>query len=398
MWRAGFLMKMWLMNPRLALEFCARLAAVAIAGAAPLSCGADGTGLVPDCSFGSCDGPDSSDETGGHVGDAAAAPADGGASDSSDIGSRRSPLCAVTGCFPGFTQACLSAPPVDAGADDVANLQLDPEEGGDGADLGDAEDTAAPSFPDANPGLGDDASTIGSGGPSDAAPPVLLPDGYTSAYDGGGADGAALAEAGVSDVGNPSQSCYVSPSPTGVVASCALAGSGIAGSACADSGDCSISLACVQVDGAGVCRPFSCGLPPSCPSGSFYQLAPLVVGGTPLPATVVPVCTPNSPSCSLLATPSGCTSGKVCAVVGNDGETSCVTPGPAKRNESCDESTPCGDGLVCAIMTDKTQNRCLQLCHVDQSAAECPGGTCQGGNNAIPTGFGICVGDDPDAG
>jgi len=87
----------------------------------------------------------------------------------------------------------------------------------------------------------------------------------------------------------------------------------------------------------------------------------------------------------------------VCAVVGQ-GETSCVTPGPAKQNEWCDEGTGCGEGLVCALRPDKTQNRCLKLCHIDMGAAECPGGTCQGGNNAIPNGFGICVGDIADGG
>jgi len=116
----------------------------------------------------------------------------------------------------------------------------------------------------------------------------------------------------------------------------------------------------------------------------------------------VPVCVPIM-HCDLLKTPSVCMGGKVCAVVGSLGETSCVTPGTAKRDEQCDETTPCAEGLVCAMRPDKTQNRCLQLCHVTQGSQapaldECPGGACQGGNMALPMGFGICVGDSPDAG
>jgi hypothetical protein len=95
---------------------------------------------------------------------------------------------------------------------------------------------------------------------------------------------------------------------------------------------------------------------------------------------------------------SSCTAGKVCGVVGSQGETSCMTPGPANQNEWCDEATRCAAGLVCAMRPIKTQNKCLKICHVDAGAQECPGGTCQGGNNAFPTGFGICVGDNPDAG
>jgi hypothetical protein len=420
-------MKMSLMIPRLSVEFSARAAVVVLVCGALSACGADGAGLGDNCDNHACDSFDASID---YVSPDASTSSDGG--DAADIGSRRSPLCAVTGCFPGFAQACLGAPVVDAGTDDVITLHADPDEAGDEGDPGEAEeenedggvattDSMAPAIdaanvdvvaPDAG-ALGDEASLVdasmvdassivfdssapvdaGPTGPSDAA--VLVPfdapaDRMTSTADAGFVEAA-------SDAPLPTQSCYVSPAASGVVAACALAGTGVADDACSDSANCSISLACVQIDGAGICRPFSCGLPPSCPPGSFYQLAPLVVAGVPMSATVVPVCVRNIP-CGLLEAPSSCASGKVCAVVGNDGETSCVNPGPAKRNEYCDETTACGDGLVCAMRPDKTQNQCLQLCHVDQSATECPGGTCQGGNNAIPTGFGICVGDSPDGG
>jgi hypothetical protein len=366
--------------------------------AAETSCGADGFGLGDDCLGGGCLPIDASLDAGA-ASDASSA-VDVGTADGLEIGSRRSPLCAVSGCFPGFTDACGSAPPSgDTGGTEASNLEQGLEDGGDeGEDV--AEDAEAPAADAAM--VADDAiaavdvATDTVPAPTDAGPSLVAD--ARAVF-----EATAAAETSFSDSAPVAQqSCYVSPTATGVVASCAPAGPGMTGDACRDSRSCGMDLACVQIDGAGICRPFSCGLPPSCPPGSFYQLAPLLVTGAVLPNTVVPVCLPNI-ACSLLTTPRQCVNGKVCAVVGNGGETSCVTPGSAKRDEFCDESTACAEGLVCAIRPDKTQNRCLQLCHIDQNnrdqaIPECPGGTCQGGNMALPMGFGICVGDNPDAG
>jgi hypothetical protein len=371
--------------------------------AATTSCGADGFGLVADCSGGTCEPIDASLDA-GSLGEASTLPPADAARDGSEIGLGRSPLCAMSGCFPGLVTACVQTPLDDAGSDD-ATSQLDLPDGGDGGDedADDADDAATLPVSDAR-GSADDASIIVGG--NDALAPSIdansgdVPPGVDAPS---AADAMTSAEAAGSDAAVITHSCYVSPASNGgVVAACALAGPGGEGSACHDSRDCAAILACVQIDGAGVCRPFSCGLPPNCPLLSFYEVAPLIVAGVAIPGTVVPVCVP-AVHCNLLQTPSDCAGGKVCAVIGNMGETSCVTPGTAKRDEGCDEMTLCAEGLVCAMRPDKTQNRCLQLCHIDQGNAdqaltECPGGTCQGGNMALPAGFGICVGDNPDAG
>jgi hypothetical protein len=201
----------------------------------------------------------------------------------------------------------------------------------------------------------------------------------------------------VPEAGFVAQSCYVVPTASSVSAMCAPAGPEPVDGACRNSTDCNVLLACVQVDGTNRCETFSCGLHPSCSPGTYYAVKPLVVDGVARTATSVPVCLPNLP-CMLLQSPSVCVAGKVCAVVGSQGETSCVTPGSAKQNEWCDEANACAEGLVCAIRPDRSQDKCLKLCHIEQGATECPGGTCQGGNKAIPDGFGICVGDSADGG
>jgi hypothetical protein len=185
------------------------------------------------------------------------------------------------------------------------------------------------------------------------------------------------------------QSCYIKPGTTGVVTECAPVGATPAGSACNDSHECGAHLACVEVNQAAVCRPVSCGLPPTCLRETYYQEAPLRVNGFTRRDVNVPVCLPVD-HCTLLAQPNPCPSGKVCAVVGSEGETTCTEPGSAKVGEPCDDTSRCADGLLCS----KFSNQCVKICHVGlvDSGIECPTGTCQGGNRSLPDGFGICVG------
>src|SRR5262249_51709526 len=149
------------------------------------------------------------------------------------------------------------------------------------------EDTAAPAAPDAVAAASDAAIVVG----DDALLPILdasFGDVARATDARGGSDALTAAEAAVPDSPGVSQTCYVAPATSGgVVAVCATAGPGIAGSACRDSRDCASGLGCVQVDGAGLCESFSCGLPPSCLPHFFYQLEPLIVGGVAL-STVVP--------------------------------------------------------------------------------------------------------------
>jgi hypothetical protein len=206
----------------------------------------------------------------------------------------------------------------------------------------------------------------------------------------------ASADIGANDEPQVQKSCYVRPSitePVSPVSECAPAGQKGAGIACEDSSECDATLACVVVDGKPVCRKFSCALPPSCPAGSYYQLESLRVAGATVTDLKVPVCLPVD-QCLLTATPNPCPSARVCAVVGSEGDTTCIVPGTAKLGDPCDDLHFCAEGLVCS----KLKNQCLKLCRVAAGNTECPGGTCQGGNRSLPDGIGICVGTSPDAG
>ena len=102
---------------------------------------------------------------------------------------------------------------------------------------------------------------------------------------------------------------------------------------------------------------------------------------------LVPVCLPND-ACTLLAEVNPCPENEACTIVGSKGETSCATPGAGRQGDSCQDTNRCAAGLVCS----KFYNKCLKVCHLEASA-ECGSGACQGGNNSLPAGFGICVGD-----
>jgi hypothetical protein len=208
-----------------------------------------------------------------------------------------------------------------------------------------------------------------------------------SSPDSGARD--AARDVGTSDEPRIVQSCYIKPGATGVVTECAPIGAALIGSACNDSHECDALLACVEVDQRAVCRPVSCGLPPTCLKDTYYEEAPLRVNGVTRRDINVPVCLPVD-RCTLLAQPNPCPSGKVCAVVGSERETTCIEPGSKKVGETCDDTSRCAEGLLCS----KFSNQCVKICHVGlvDSGSECPTGTCQGGNRSLPDGFGICVG------
>jgi hypothetical protein len=294
-----------------------------------------------------------------------------------DAGMTRSPLCGAVGCFPGNPSACGATPEGD-GSTWFSHAEL-------------------PTAPMADDAAGDDAPDRSSVRPTDASDDVSHVDGAAPA-DATVADSAPPpGDAGAGDEPKVQRSCYVKPSTatpgSNVVAECAPVGQAGPGSACEDSTDCGALLACVDVGGKGTCRLFSCAIPALCPAGSFYQLESLRVSGVTMPDVQVPVCMPTD-HCDLSATPSSCAKGRVCAVVGGDGDTTCVVPGSAKLGDSCDDLHFCGEGLVCS----RQKNQCLKICRVAAGATECPGGTCQGGNRSLPDGFGICVGSNPDSG
>jgi hypothetical protein len=280
-----------------------------------------------------------------------------------DSGPSRSVLCGTSGCFPGNRSACGVNPSDAAGF-------YDP-------------------FADAD--AGEATANDAESGSSDAMNDASASDGaadVTSTSD-------APDDVGSSDEPRVSQSCYIqrAEAGNGVTTQCGPVGSVPEGGACQDSSDCVALNACVEIDGKAVCRPVSCALPINCPPGSFYQEEPLRIAGASS-GLAVPVCLPND-HCTPLSDPNPCTQpGEVCAVVGSQGETSCIKPGPGKQGDTCDETPTkrCGEGLLCS----KFNNQCVRLCHVSADVNECAV-RCQGGTKSIPEGFGICVGEFPDA-
>jgi hypothetical protein len=103
-------------------------------------------------------------------------------------------------------------------------------------------------------------------------------------------------------------------------------------------------------------------------SATFCDVQPTAVGGLN-----VPVCEPVT-SCTLLLTGTGngsCPKGETCAVVKDDGTTSCVQIGTVGIGGDCDVYH-CAAELTC--LGPAGSRTCFQLCQVDAPAA-CPSGT-----------------------
>jgi hypothetical protein len=353
--------------------------AVAIFAAGFVGCGADTGDLAPEpCPINT---PGCIVRTDAGVPDSdAAAPAMADAA-TGDAAATRSAFCGLVGCFPGNPSACGVTPEGDAGS---RAHELDT----DATDEPPSDDAAA----DREPPSAVDAS-VGDAGHPDAS--IASADAADASLD---VSADAQGDVGANDEPKVQRSCYVRPSDavpgSRVTTECAPVGAGAAGSACDDSTDCGALLACVDVDGKPACRRFSCALPTSCPSGSYYRLEPLRVSGATMSDLQVPVCLPTD-HCDIMATlPIPCPIGQICAVVGTEGDTTCVVPGTAKLGDPCDDLNLCAEGLVCS----KLKNQCLKMCRTAAGATECPGGTCQGGNLSLPDGVGICVGTNPDGG
>jgi hypothetical protein len=160
------------------------------------------------------------------------------------------------------------------------------------------------------------------------------------------------------------------PSACHVVANgqkCEAPGTGGDGAQCLTSTDCAPSFECVGSPGQ--CRHYCCGGNATCDgassvttSASFCDVQTTAVGNIN-----VPVCEPIS-SCALL-TPCP-TQGQTCAIVKDDGTTSCVAIGPVGVGGDCDVYH-CAAELTClGAVGSRT---CYQLCQVDSPV--CPSGT-----------------------
>ncbi|APR83301.1 Hypothetical protein A7982_08650 [Minicystis rosea] len=168
--------------------------------------------------------------------------------------------------------------------------------------------------------------------------------------------------------------CHLVVDAEHVVAQCGLSGDSGAGDPCNKATDCQAGHGCSATPVTGICRQYCCGEPELCPQDSYCTPTTIADGDAQ-----VPLCMPVTP-CELLSDAVWCKNGQACAIVRNDGTTSCIDPGYGQDGDGC----PCAAGYTCS-----SSGTCLKLCHVDGD--DCGAGTCQGGTLPYPTGIGYCV-------
>ena len=179
---------------------------------------------------------------------------------------------------------------------------------------------------------------------------------------------------------------------------CEGAGAGNSGDPCRMTDDCGSGLTCVAEDQAGLCRPYCCADPESCPSNSYCTTRATLINRDPwVLGTDVPVCSvaDNCPLSDPYPCPQGqncsCPAGKACMVVRRHGLTACTKPGVGVAGEFC----PCAAGFVCS----NTTFTCLKLCPLSGSNTSngqaptnspCVTGTSCQASNDVPPDWGVC--------
>jgi hypothetical protein len=200
------------------------------------------------------------------------------------------------------------------------------------------------------------------------------PDTPTTAQACGIASDAGESDRGLDDEDQP-LACRVQPAgdagDAGVASACEPAGLGVDGNPCLHGTDCAAGFECVQ----NACRHYCCAGNTSCSVSDFCDIQPT----TDSPDTIVPVCMPVQP-CVLLAE-GGCLPGQSCAVVREDGTTSCETVGSAGPGASCDREH-CAAGLVCLGAVGARQ--CYTLCYTATMVGCSAGQLCTGGLPLFP--------------
>jgi hypothetical protein len=172
------------------------------------------------------------------------------------------------------------------------------------------------------------------------------------------------------DGGAPLSACHV----VGVGQACMAAGPGGDGIQCQTSSDCADSFECVGSPGQ--CRHYCCGGNDTCNDATAVTTGPTFCDVEPMSAgdTLVPVCVPVTTCTPLLGGtgPGTCPSNETCAVVKDDGTTSCVAVGPVAVDGDC-STEHCQAGLTCLGSTGN--RKCFELCEVDSTVCE-KGKTC----------------------
>jgi hypothetical protein len=195
--------------------------------------------------------------------------------------------------------------------------------------------------------------------------------------------GAGECVVGGGECATANETCQLIPVEGTAIGECRPAGESDDGVVCKTAQDCLPGMGCAaSPNGGGVCKNYCCGNPEDCPTKTYCASQPMAED----PANIaIPVCVPAN-VCPLL-TDGACDPGLTCAIVRDDGTTSCVPPGAGQLNEGC----PCAAGFVCS----KLFNQCKKLCHIGKDAEDCGGkATCQAGSSGFPEGFGACLGGE----
>jgi hypothetical protein len=237
---------------------------------------------------------------------------------------------------------------------------------------------------------GEDGGSLQCSVPDAGAPLVDVDAAVVAQHADAGDDddsGKASADAGAPPVdANPppytgTPACHVAGPDAGGLQVCSAPGAGKDGDECQAGDDCANGYECVGSPGQ--CRHYCCAGNAVCDgthAPSFCNPEPVVSG-----AFRVPVCIPVS-GCSLFG--SVCSPGQTCAVVKEDGTTSCVPIGPQVAGAECD-TADCASGLTC--IGDVGARTCYQLCHVAWTSECPPGTTCTGSAQLFQDpSFGIC--------
>ena len=179
---------------------------------------------------------------------------------------------------------------------------------------------------------------------------------------------------------NHGMACHVVPVDGGAAPLCSAAGQGEDGAECIQSADCAVGFECVGSPGQ--CRRYCCNGQDSC-GGDGRQFCDIQARAEQ--GNKVPVCMPVR-SCALLG--SGCPQGQTCAIVLEDGTTSCVGIGSAQAGESCEEEH-CAENLTC--LGQRERRRCYKLCEKTASMACSNDERCKGAAPLFQDpGVGIC--------
>ena len=216
----------------------------------------------------------------------------------------------------------------------------------------------------------------------------------------GGADVTATADGGSDDAAPVELTCRIRPvaDSSAIERACEGAGPGKSGDPCQTTVDCGSGLTCVAEDLAGLCRPYCCADPESCPSNSYCTTRSTLINRDPwVLGSDVPVCSvaENCPLTDPYPCPQDqnctCPAGKACMVVRRQGLTACVKPGTGQQGDYC----PCAAGYVCSNATFT----CLKLCLLSQANAPnnqtspdspCTTGTSCQASNDVPPDWGVC--------